>query len=104
MSVSLLCPAGAVFAFVVGSSTVFAQPALPTGALHKATVSADNPAEYAFAAKAAGVLNIAVTGEGDLAFAVTDADGQPLPDARWRTSRCRADWGARISSTAFRPV
>ncbi len=80
MSVSLIRPAGAVLAFVVGSSTAFAQPALPTGALHKATISADKPAEYAFAAKTAGVLTIALTGEGDLAFAVTDADGQPLPD------------------------
>ena len=80
MSVSLIRPAGALLAFVVGSSTVFAQPALPTGALHKASISADKPAEYAFAAKTAGVLTIALTGEGDLAFAVTDADGQPLPD------------------------
>ena len=37
MSVSLIRPAGALLAFVVGSSTVFAQPALPTGALHKAS-------------------------------------------------------------------
>lgn len=44
----------------------------------KATDAA--PAVYQFVAKTAGVLTVAVEGSGDLALAVTDADGQPLPN------------------------
>jgi hypothetical protein len=81
MSSSSLCSACALLAVLVGSSTVAAQPALPTGSLQKATVSAEKPAEYTFTAKTAGVLTIAINGEGDLAFVVTDADGQTLPES-----------------------
>lgn len=66
---------------IVGAPLTFAQPALPTGAPQKAAISADKPAEYTLAAKTAGVLTVAIHGEGDLAFTVTDADGQTLPEA-----------------------
>lgn len=59
----------------------FAQPALPTAAPQKAAISADQPAEYSLAAQTAGVLTVAIHGEGDLAFTVTDSDGQTLPEA-----------------------
>jgi hypothetical protein len=80
MSPSPVRSACALLALVVTASTALAQPALPTG-MQKATLSSEKPAEYTFAAKTAGVLTIAINGEGDLAFAVTDADGQTLPDA-----------------------
>jgi hypothetical protein len=80
MSLSSIRPVCAWLAVVAASSTAFAQPALPT-ASQKATISADKPLEYTFAAKTAGVLTIALNGEGDLAFTVTDADGQTLPDS-----------------------
>ena len=81
MTSSFICAAGALLAVAVLSPAAYAQPALPTGSLQKASVSAEKPAEYTFAAKTAGVLTIAINGEGDLAFAVTDADGQILPDS-----------------------
>jgi hypothetical protein len=65
---------------MVTTSALWAQPALPVGAPQKAAVSPDQPAEYTLAAKTAGVLTVAVHGEGDLAFTVTDADGQTLPE------------------------
>jgi hypothetical protein len=66
---------------MVTTSALWAQPALPVGAPQKAAVSPDQPAEYTLAAQTAGVLTVAVHGEGDLAFTVTDADGQMLPEA-----------------------
>jgi len=79
MSLLSIRVASVLVALVVGSPTAFAQTALPTGS-QKAAIASDKPAEYTFAAKTAGVLTIAINGEGDLAFAVTDADGQTLPD------------------------
>jgi hypothetical protein len=57
-----------------------AQSPLPLGAPQQGKVSSDNPVEYTVVAKTAGLLGIAVQGEGDLAFQVTDEDGQTLPD------------------------
>lgn len=57
-----------------------AQTALPLGTPQPGKVSSDMPTEYSFVAKTAGLLGIALQGEGDLAFQVTDEDGQTLPD------------------------
>lgn len=68
----------ACLVLIVHPPLTFAQPALPTGAPQKAAISSDKPAEYTLAAKTAGVLTVAIHGEGDLAFTVTDADGQTV--------------------------
>jgi hypothetical protein len=57
-----------------------AQTPLPTGTPQKATVESNTPAEFTLAAKTAGVVVVAVQGDGDLALQVTDEDGQALPD------------------------
>jgi hypothetical protein len=62
------------------SSASYAQTALPIGTPQRGKVTADAPAEYTIAAKTAGVLVVALQGEGDLALQVTDADGQTLPE------------------------
>jgi uncharacterized protein YfaP (DUF2135 family) len=58
----------------------WAQTALPLGTPQQGKVSSEAPTEYTFAAKTAGLLGVAVQGDGDLAFSVTDEDGQQLPD------------------------
>jgi hypothetical protein len=73
--------ASVVLVLIAAVSPVRAQPALPDGAPQKASLAPDKPAEYTLVAKTAGVLTVAVHGEGDLAFTVTDADGQTLPEA-----------------------
>jgi hypothetical protein len=52
---------------------------LPMGAPAQGTVSA-SPAEYAITAKSAGVLSVAVQGQGDLSLQLVDEDGQVLPN------------------------
>lgn len=52
--------------------------ALPTGAPAQGVVG-DEPVEYAVAVKSAGVLSVAVQGQGDLALQLVDEDGQVLP-------------------------
>ena len=72
----------AIVAFIVlGLPTIAAaQTALPLGAPQQAKVSSDAPTEFTHVAKTAGLLGVAIQGEGDLAFVVTDEDGQTLPD------------------------
>lgn len=66
---------------VVGwSSHAAAQTALPLGAPAQGKVSQETETEYTMVAKTAGLLAVALQGDGDLAFAVTDEDGQTLPD------------------------
>lgn len=57
-----------------------AQTALPLGTSQPGKVSSENPTEYSVVAKTAGLLAVAIAGEGDLAFQVTDEDGQTLPE------------------------
>ena len=45
-----------------------AQASLPLGGAQQGKVSSDALTEYAFVAKSAGLLAVAVQGEGDLAF------------------------------------
>ena len=57
---------------------------LQAGRVIDATTSAEDPTAFIFQAGSAGVLTVVVrsTDETDLVLSVTDADGQPLPDAR----------------------
>lgn len=65
---------------VACSSQAAAQTALPLGSPAQGKVSQDADTEYTVVAKTAGLLAVALQGDGDLAFAVTDEDGQTLPD------------------------
>jgi hypothetical protein len=56
------------------------QTALPLGTPQQGKVTSENPTEYTVIAKTAGLLAVALSGDGDLAFQVTDEDGQTLPD------------------------
>lgn len=67
-------------ACLVVPSLAAAQQPLPTGGAQKVAITSEKPVEYTVAAKTAGVLTVAINGEGDMAFTVTDADGQTLPD------------------------
>ena len=66
---------------VVMAASVGAQaPApLPMGAPVQGTVS-DTPVEYTLTAKSAGVVSVAVQGQGDLSLQLVDEDGQVLPN------------------------
>jgi hypothetical protein len=44
------------------------------------SATGDEPAEYTYAAKTAGILSVVVQGTGDLALALLDEDGQTVPD------------------------
>jgi hypothetical protein len=57
-----------------------AQTPLPADAPAQGTATSDNPAEYTFVAKSAGVLAVAVQGTGDLALTLLDEDGQTVPE------------------------
>jgi hypothetical protein len=62
------------------SESASAQTALPLGAPQQEKLTSENPAEYTVVAKTAGLLAVAVSGDGDLAFQVVDEDGQALPE------------------------
>jgi hypothetical protein len=57
-----------------------AQTALPLGTPQQGKVTSESPAEYTVVAKTAGVLAAAISGDADLAFQVTDEDGQTIPE------------------------
>jgi hypothetical protein len=57
-----------------------AQQALPIGGSPQSGQAAGAVATYTFEASSAGVLTVAVKGEGDLMLEVADSDGQVLPD------------------------
>lgn len=59
---------------------VWAQAPLTLGKLESAKTTADAPAEYVLKAATAGVLTVAVLGDGDLVIEVFGADGEPVPD------------------------
>ncbi len=80
MSLLSIRLAAAAVVLIAFPPLTFAQQPLPTGKTEKAAITPDKPVEYTLAAKTAGVLTIALHGEGDLAFDVTDADGQTLPE------------------------
>jgi hypothetical protein len=68
------------FAVCALASSAFAQRPLPLGAPEEGKIASGTPAEYTVVAKTAGVLTVAVHGDGDLALMVADADGQTLPE------------------------
>lgn len=57
-----------------------AQMPLSLGTSQQAKVSSDSPTEFIHVAKTAGLLAVAIQGEGDLALTVADEDGQTMPD------------------------
>src|SRR5262245_50293539 len=65
---------------VATSGTASAQTPLPLGAPQQGKVTSESPAEYTVVAKTAGLLAVAVSGDGDLAIQVADEDGQTLPE------------------------
>lgn len=69
---------GAVIVMVVSAGAQAPAP-LPMAAPVQGTV-ADSPAEYSVVAKSAGVLSVAVKGQGDLSLQLVDEDGQVLPN------------------------
>jgi hypothetical protein len=69
----IVCP------LTMGAPPAWAQSALPLGTTTPGKTT-DIPTEYAFQAASAGVLVVAVQGEGDLVIEVLDADGQHVPD------------------------
>ncbi len=64
------------------AATAAAQTALPLGKMQAGKTGDQTPAEYALKAESAGVLTVAVQGEGDLVLAVFDSDGQAVADGR----------------------
>lgn len=64
---------------VVARPLAQAPAALPLGAPVQGAVG-ETPTDYAFAAKTAGVLSVAVQGTGDLSLQLLDDDGQVMPD------------------------
>ena len=69
---------GAVIVMVVSAGAQAPVP-LPMAAPVQGTV-ADSPVEYSVVAKSAGVLSVAVKGQGDLSLQLVDEDGQVLPN------------------------
>ena len=65
---------------IVTSGTAWAQTTLPLGTPQQGKVTSESPSEYTVVAKTAGLLAVAISGDGDLAFQVTDEDGQTLPE------------------------
>ena len=61
---------------------VSAQTALPLGEMRSGRTTSESPMEYRLSVESAGVLAVAVHGEGDLVLLVMDGDGQLLPDGR----------------------
>lgn len=55
---------------------------LPMGKPVEGTTASEKPATFEFKATTAGVLAVALQGDGDLAIVVTDSDGQPLQDGQ----------------------
>lgn len=81
MAAGRLLTAATCFLFGLASG-VAAQTALPLGKMQAGKTTSDKPSEYRVKAESAGVLTVAVQGEGDLVLVVLDADGQPVPDGR----------------------
>jgi hypothetical protein len=77
-------PKWVVMAIFAGAcaSPAAAQDTLPMGAPRQGRVPNRGAAEFAVAAKTAGVLVVATTGDADLVLQVTDSDGQGLEDGR----------------------
>jgi hypothetical protein len=57
-----------------------AQTALTVGTMQKGTYSGGAAAVFSFTSEAAGLLSVAVGGDGDVSIVITDEDGQPLPE------------------------
>lgn len=76
---SILWSLGMMLA-MTGSALAQAPAPLPMGAPAQNTVSSDSAVEYAVTAKSAGVLSVAVQGQGDLSLQLVDEDGQVLPN------------------------
>ena len=76
---SILWSLGTMLA-MTGSVAAQAPAPLPMGAPAQNTVSSDSAVEYAVTAKSAGVLSVAVQGQGDLSLQLVDEDGQVLPN------------------------
>lgn len=82
LPIRLLCLAAAT---ALCASTGFARQAgkglpLPIGKSEAGTATNDAAGVYTFTATTAGVLSIAVQGNGDLALRMIDEDDQPVPD------------------------
>jgi hypothetical protein len=78
---ALVCSA-LLFALVMFTSASARQTvsALPIGKTDAGQTSSNAPATYQFKAGTAGVLTVAVVGDGDLEIVITDEDGQALKD------------------------
>jgi hypothetical protein len=76
-------PSVALVVFALSTSTGAAPQsasALPIGKTESGQASNNNDAAYQFKASTAGVLTVAVVGDGDIEIAVTDAEGQRVQD------------------------
>src|SRR5687768_153757 len=80
LCMSLMFRFALAIVFVAAPGLAVGQTALPLGAPQQGKVGSDSPTEYTLVAKTAGLLAVAVNGEGDLAFQVADEDGQTMPD------------------------
>jgi hypothetical protein len=74
-----LVPSTLVIALVATAASAQSLAPLPMGAPAQGKVDGE-AAEYAVAAKTAGVLTVAVQGSGDIALQLVDEDGQVMPD------------------------
>jgi len=83
MRTRLLLAAALTF-MAVFPGAVSAQQALPLGSVTRGQVGSAGAAVYTFNAESAGMLTVAVRGQGgiDLVIVVTDSLGQALPDGR----------------------
>jgi hypothetical protein len=74
-----VCALAAAFLAAASGAAQQAAP-LPLGKVDAGTSTSDRPATYEFKATTAGLLSVAIQGEGDLALLVTDQDGQAVPE------------------------
>lgn len=82
MSKWLALPAGLILSMTLGATVDLRAQELEIGGTVLGTTGAGEPTAYSLRLESAGVLTVVVrsTDDADLVLAVTDADGQPLPD------------------------
>lgn len=79
MRVTLLSLCCAVGVCGLTGLAVQATP-LPIGKVESGLTTSEKPAVFEFNAASAGLLSVAVQGDGDIALMVVDEDGQAVPD------------------------
>ena len=72
--------AAAVVVLLLGTGLAVQATPLPIGKVESGLTTSEKPAVFEFNAASAGLLSVAVQGDGDIALMVVDEDGQAVPD------------------------